>query len=518
MRFRLARPLLVGLIAVFFSCAAAVADDDIPLRNWPTPEVLDRQGAGTDGSGFVAIEPCRVVDTRPSQGFPAAWGPPILAGNAIRNFDINSAPHCPGIAAGAVSYSLNFTITQPAGPGDIRAWPQGSPPAVPTSIQNWGAANVTIANATFVTAGADGGITVQIAGASTHLIIDINGYTTRQYSNGGQFRAETDLSGGSAISGENFNNAPASRGVEGLVGTGTGVWGVYGLAYGASGSQSAGVHGQNLGTGAVARWGVLGTTASVADNAAGVKGIGGTGEPAGAGIAGSPGVLGVADSAGGVAGLSETRGVVGILYSSGGTFLTSGELATNVGTATNYGVFSFGNYGGTAMKFFVEPHPTDPSQVIRYVSLEGPEAGTYFRGRARFERGLARIAVPGHFRMVTDEEGLTVQITPIGEMTSFAVVKVGLDEIVVKGSRNVEFFYAVHGVRKGFKHFEPVGPGTEYVPRSADEAMPAYLSDAQKQSLVRNGTYDADGTVNRETAKRLGWDKKWRKGEAAAND
>lgn len=34
------------------------------------------------------------------------------------------------------------------------------------------------------------------------------------------------------------------------------------------------------------------------------------------------------------------------------------------------------------MKNFVEPHPTDASQVIRYVSLEGPEAGTSMRPSA----------------------------------------------------------------------------------------------------------------------------------------
>jgi hypothetical protein len=27
--------------------------------------------------------------------------------------------------------------------------------------------------------------------------------------------------------------------------------------------------------------------------------------------------------------------------------------------------------------------------------------------------------------------------------------------------------------------------------------------------LIQNGTYNADGTVNMETARRLGWDKVW---------
>ena len=66
--------------------------------------------------------------------------------------------------------------------------------------------------------------------------------------------------------------------------------------------------------------------------------------------------------------------------------------------------------------------------VIRYVALEGPESGTYFRGRGKIVRGVAEIAVPDSFRMVTDAEGLSIQVTPIGEMATVAVWRIGLDE------------------------------------------------------------------------------------------
>ena len=39
--------------------------------------------------------------------------------------------------------------------------------------------------------------------------------------------------------------------------------------------------------------------------------------------------------------------------------------------------------------------------------------------------------------------------------------------------------------------------------------MPAYFNDAEKRALIANGTYNADGTVNLETAKAQGWDQKW---------
>src|SRR2546430_9615557 len=49
-----------------------------------------------------------------------------------------------------------------------------------------------------------------------------------------------------------------------------------------------------------------------------------------------------------------------------------------------------------------------------FAALEGPEAGTYFRGRGRFVHGRATIEVPEAFQMTTEEEGLTVHLTPIG--------------------------------------------------------------------------------------------------------
>ncbi|HSE63497.1 MAG TPA: hypothetical protein VLG15_07775, partial [Thermoanaerobaculia bacterium] len=125
---------------------------------------------------FFAIAPCRVVDTRPSQGFGGAYGPPIMAANAIRTFDINSGP-CPGIPAGAEAYSLNFAVTETAGaPGDIRVFPTGSGVSI-TSVLNWNfVGNGAIANAIIIPAGTNGAIDVQVAGFNTHLVIDINGY------------------------------------------------------------------------------------------------------------------------------------------------------------------------------------------------------------------------------------------------------------------------------------------------------------------------------------------------------
>jgi hypothetical protein len=133
---------------------------------------------------------------------------------------------------------------------------------------------------------------------------------------------------------------------------------------------------------------------------------------------------------------------------------------------------------------------------------------------------MARITVPEDFRIITDPEGLTVQITPIGEMASYAVVRVGLDEIVVKSSRNVEFFYAVNGVRRAYRDLQPIVSSEEFfMPASAAEKLPTYFGAEDRKRLIANGTYKEDGTVNLETAERLGWTRIWedrKKSEEAA--
>jgi hypothetical protein len=75
----------------------------------------------------------------------------------------------------------------------------------------------------------------------------------------------------------------------------------------------------------------------------------------------------------------------------------------------------------------------------------------------------------------------------------------------------------VNGIRRTFKHLtSPIGEGGEYMPRSPDSKIPAYLSEGQKQLLVQNGTYREDGSVNMETARRLGWDRIWAERERSS--
>jgi hypothetical protein len=219
-----------------------------------------------------------------------------------------------------------------------------------------------------------------------------------------------------------------------------------------------------------------------------------------------------------VLGIGRLRGTSGFVLATTGTAVNAyGTLGYYAGGTTYYGVYANGDFGGTGAKFFIEPHATDPSREVRYVALEGPEAGTYFRGTARTQAGEAVIEVPESFRQVTDEEGMTVQVTPIGELAMVAVMSQDLNQVVVHSSKDVSFHYLVQGVRHGYKNYEPIVESGDFVPSKADARIPAYLNDAQKAKLIANGTYNADGTVNMRTAERMGWTTMWKRQAEAQN-
>jgi hypothetical protein len=135
--------------------------------------------------------------------------------------------------------------------------------------------------------------------------------------------------------------------------------------------------------------------------------------------------------------------------------------------------------------------------------------------------GFAHIDVPEHFRIVSRAEGLTVQLTPIGDMAVLAAVSRSLDGIVVKGSKDVEFDYMVNGVRQSVAENVPIEENRFFVPRSAhDPALTRPLEDAVRARLVRSGILNPDGTINLETAHRLGWDQKksWKREAAEKRD
>ena len=107
---------------------------------------------------------------------------------------------------------------------------------------------------------------------------------------------------------------------------------------------------------------------------------------------------------------------------------------------------------------FVQPHPTDSTREIVYVSLEGPEAGTYIRGTAQLVNGEAVIELPEHFSWVTNDESLTVQLTPRSEWLQLYLVETSTKRIIVReaSGKSGQFDYLVQGVRKGYEHYQVI--------------------------------------------------------------
>ncbi len=211
-------------------------------------------------------------------------------------------------------------------------------------------------------------------------------------------------------------------------------------------------------------------------------------------------------------------GLYGATFDSAGNPSTLGLVGWKPSAGGTYGLYA---YTGTiacngCTKMFVEPHPTDASEVIRFVSIEGNEAGIQTRGSGQTVGGRAVIEVPEEFRMVAEPDGLTVQLTPVGELATMAVQRKSLQQIVVLSSKDVPFDYLIQGVHHGYREFASIVKGGEYIPHSPDVRMPASWSEPVKRALIANGTYNADGTVNMETAERLGWAQAWRDQAAKA--
>ncbi len=114
---------------------------------------------------FFTVNPCRVVDTR-------LGGGPLVAGTD-RTFTMVSGA-C-GVPAGAKAVSINVTVTQPTGPGNLRLFPAGG--AVPTASAINYTAGQTRANNAIIGLSAAGELTAHCqSSGSTHLILDVNGY------------------------------------------------------------------------------------------------------------------------------------------------------------------------------------------------------------------------------------------------------------------------------------------------------------------------------------------------------
>jgi hypothetical protein len=195
-------------------------------------------------------------------------------------------------------------------------------------------------------------------------------------------------------------------------------------------------------------------------------------------------------------------------YASGTRTTKSDALAGirgNVSSTHGYGVFSHGDFGGTGAKYFIQPHPTDPARNVQFICLEGNESGTYFRGKTRLVNGRAEIPIPEEWKLVTEDEGITVQVTPVDQPSRLHVPIQTRDRIVVRGDGDCTFSYFVNGVRRGFARYEPYLPNSAFRPGVKGVPFGTQYPEALREILVKNGVLNPDYTPNEATAAQLGW-------------
>ncbi|MCK9460926.1 MAG: hypothetical protein M0R80_14910 [Proteobacteria bacterium] len=167
---------------------------------------------------------------------------------------------------------------------------------------------------------------------------------------------------------------------------------------------------------------------------------------------------------------------------------------------------------------FVQPHKSDPTKEIVYNFLEGPEHAAFIRGTAFLEGGRAVIEMPEHWQQVAAAEGITVHLTPIGTWAPLYAASISAREVVIEsaagfGGDDVEFSYYILCKRDGFQAHEPIQENVHFLPNPDQSAWMfenSWSNDTLTISAIRammisNGTLNADGTLNRATAARLGW-------------
>ena len=180
---------LVTLLVLSVGAGTCLAQDEPEILNWPAPPYWasppsgDARGAGqarsSRGAGrqalaggpvalpFIALPPCRIVDTRGNAPLTGGFLPPAT----LRSYTVTGV--C-GIPAGARALSLNATVVKPTGPGFLTLYPEGGS-FPPVSTLNY-LGNDVIVNAAVVPLSAGGGISMALGVSGGDVVLDTNGY------------------------------------------------------------------------------------------------------------------------------------------------------------------------------------------------------------------------------------------------------------------------------------------------------------------------------------------------------
>jgi hypothetical protein len=139
------------------------------IANLSGNQTIPFQASAVSGPlGFVSVAPCRLVDTRATNG---PLGGPTMTGGSTRSFPVLSGS-C-GLASSALAYSLNVTVIPHSKLGYLSLWATGQPQPLVSTLNSLDGR--IVANAAIVPAGTSGAVNVYVSD-QTEVIIDVNGY------------------------------------------------------------------------------------------------------------------------------------------------------------------------------------------------------------------------------------------------------------------------------------------------------------------------------------------------------
>lgn len=162
---------------------AGLGSGEVSLLNGGTQAtdlVADVQGWFPSGSGYTALTPARLLDTRARQatidGQDAGIG--ALASSSTLQLAVAGRGNVPINGAGAVV--LNVTAVQPTAPGYITVWPTGSARPLASNLNlNPG---TTIPNLVIAKIGNDGTVSIFNGSQnSTDILVDVQGWLPGTY-------------------------------------------------------------------------------------------------------------------------------------------------------------------------------------------------------------------------------------------------------------------------------------------------------------------------------------------------
>jgi hypothetical protein len=152
-----ASTIIVGALVALFGVIAG-----------PLLGVFATSASAATASGYTAITPFRALGT------PAA-GAMVTAGTPVNVAIVGNTAAPTAVPAGATAVVLTLTASNPSAAGYLEVYPQGAPPASPTSNINF-VAGQTIANLVTVPLSSAGGVTVLNFTGSTAVDVDVDGY------------------------------------------------------------------------------------------------------------------------------------------------------------------------------------------------------------------------------------------------------------------------------------------------------------------------------------------------------